>query len=154
LLEATCVSLWLLAAANFFVQLPISPRRLILDGIMTLMVLGAVRATWRMSREIFRPIFDSEDCRWALMVGTDLSAGILAHQIQSHFRWPYRIRGLLATDEARKDARLGQIPILGSLADVRKSPPSIASRISWWLPARCRAHAPRLMQACEQGKLT
>ncbi len=60
----------------------------------------------------------NKDTRWALLVGTDLANGILAHQIQSHYHLPYRVRGLLATDEFTRGARLGQIPILGQLEDV------------------------------------
>ena len=59
----------------------------------------------------------SEVRHWALLVGTDLSNGILAHQIQSRSDLSYRVRGLLATDETDKGARLGQIPILGKVDD-------------------------------------
>ena len=127
---------------------------LILDGIMTLLVLGAVRASWRMSREVLRPMLGSRDCRWALLVGTDLSNGILAHQIQSHFHLPYRVRGLLATEEVRKGARLGQIPILGSLADVREIAKAYRATdvlvVAGTLPGQ---RLRELMQACERGKL-
>jgi FlaA1/EpsC-like NDP-sugar epimerase len=51
-------------------------------------------------------------------VGTDLSNGILAHQIHSYHHLPYRIRGLLATEQFEKGTQLGQIPILGMLEDV------------------------------------
>ena len=51
-----------------------------------------------MLRETFYPMVNGKDCRWALLVGTDLSSGILAHQVQSLWRLPYRIRGFLATN--------------------------------------------------------
>ena len=120
LVRATILSLCVLAAATFLVRLPIPRGVLVLDGVMTLFVLSAVRASWRISQEVVQPMFGdkNKNSRWALLVGTDLSNGILAHQIQSHFHMPYRVRGLLATGQAGNGARLGQIPILGSLDDV------------------------------------
>ena len=121
---------------------------------MTFVVLGAVRASWRMFREVLQPMLGSRDCRWALLVGTDLSNGILAHQIQSHFHLPYRVRGLLATEEVGKGARLGQIPILGKLEDVCEIASVYRATdvlvVAGTLPGR---RLRELMQACERGKL-
>lgn len=118
LVRASVIALFVLAAANFFLQLSIPRGVLILDFITTIGILGLVRSSWRISREVLQPLFGEKDCHWALLVGTDLSNGILAHQIQSHGHLPYRIRGLLATEEVDKGARLGQIPILGRLENV------------------------------------
>ena len=155
LLRASVVSLFILAAVNFFfTQLPISRGVLILDFMMTVGVFGTVRASWRMSREVLQPMLGDKDCRWALLVGTDLSNGILAHQIQSHYHLPYRIRGLLATEDVAKGARLGQIPILGRLEDIREIAEVCRTSdvlvVAGTLPgARLR----KLMQACEQSRL-
>jgi FlaA1/EpsC-like NDP-sugar epimerase len=154
LLRAAVVSLLVLAAANYFGRLPIPRGVPILDLLMTIVVIGAVRASWRMSREVLQPMFGPQNCRWALLVGTDLSNGILAHQIQSHFHSPYRVRGLLATEEVGKGAQLGQIPILGKLEDVREIAEVYRATdvlvVAGTLPGdRLR----RLMQACEQGNL-
>ena len=80
---------------------------------------GALRGSWRMYREQFWPMFNQGNARWALLVGTDHSHGVLAHQIQSYGELPYRIRGFLCTEETEK-SRLGQIPVLGKLEDVRE----------------------------------
>ena len=121
LLSAT-ISFFALATVNLFVFLPHPIPRvvLIIDCILMVGMLGAVRASWRMFREVFRPMLNGKDCRWALLVGTDLSNGILAHQIQSQFQLPYRVRGFLSTDDAAAGTHLGQIPILGKLEDVRE----------------------------------
>jgi FlaA1/EpsC-like NDP-sugar epimerase len=71
-----------------------------------------------MFREVLWTMDAGEPRRWALLVGTDLSNGILAHQIQSQSQLPYRVRGLLATGEVNKGARLGQIAILGKVEEV------------------------------------
>ncbi|MHC4177680.1 MAG: polysaccharide biosynthesis protein [Planctomycetota bacterium] len=91
----------------------------ILDCVLSIMFLGGMRASWRLFREHFQPIFYRNGCRWALLVGADHSSAILAYQIQSHFQLPYRVRGFLAISNARKGSRLGQIPILGNLGDLQ-----------------------------------
>jgi FlaA1/EpsC-like NDP-sugar epimerase len=154
LLRATLVSLLVLTAAVFFFRVPIPRGVPLLDAMLTVLILGAVRASWRISRELLRPILGSKDGRWALVVGTDLSNGILAHQIQSHFHLPYRVRGLLATNEVGKGMRLGQIPILGSLKDVceiaQVHQATDVLVVAGTLPGR---RLRELMQSCQQGGL-
>ena len=158
LLLAAALSLLLLAAVDFFFffQRPqyISRAVILLDCILLTAMLGAVRASWRMFREVLRPMLNGEDSRWALLVGTDLSNGILAHQIQSHYRLPYRVRGFLALDNFAEGARLGQIPILGNLDNVREIAAAYRATdvlvVAGTLPGhRLR----RLMEACEEGGL-
>lgn len=93
---------------------------LILDCMLTIVLLGALRASWRLFREQFWTIFNRTGCRWALVVGADPTNAGLANQIQSHPQLPYRIRGFLALDNDRSTMRLGQIPVLGNLNDLRE----------------------------------
>lgn len=154
LLRAVAISLFLLAAVNFFLQWQIPRSVLILDCITTTVLLGAVRSSWRMFREIFHPVLADKNCRWALLVGTDLSNGILAHQIQSHFRLPYRVRGLLATEAVTHGEQLGQIPILGVIEDVCDI--AAAYHATDVLVVAGTLSGPRLrglMEACERGGL-
>jgi FlaA1/EpsC-like NDP-sugar epimerase len=154
LLRATFVSLVVLVTINFFMQLHISRGVLILDFITTIGLLGTIRASWRMSRELLQPLLGDKDCRWALLVGTDLSNGILAHQIQSYYHLPYRVRGLLATEEADTGARLGQIPILGQLKDVREIAKVYrATDILVVAGTLSGDRLRKLMQSCEEGRL-
>ena len=122
LLRASFLSLFVLVAFGFFFHVAQQIPRgvLALNTLLLIGILGAVRASWRMTQEVFQPMLNGVDCRWALLVGTDLSNGILAHQIQSHYRLPYRVRGLLATDNSFTGTRLGQIPILGRLEEVEQ----------------------------------
>lgn len=122
LLRSAVLSLCLLAAMDYFFQMLVHIPRgvLALNFLLTILILGAIRASWRLVQESLKPVLGDRDCRSALLVGTDLSSGILAHQIQSHFRLPYRVRGLLAVDDSVSGAQLGQIPILGKLEDVGK----------------------------------
>jgi FlaA1/EpsC-like NDP-sugar epimerase len=155
LLRAAFVSLVALASVNYFFQLSIPRSIPLLDAMLMVVILGAARASWRMFREVFHPMLNSKDCRWALLVGTDMSNGILAHQIQSHFRLPYRVRGFLSTDNTAAGSHIGQIPILGLLEDVREIAAAyhttdvlvVAGTVSG---ERLR----RLMEACEEADLT
>ncbi len=154
LLRAAVVSLIALASVNYFFRLPIPRGVIVLDGIVMVAMLGAVRASWRMFHEVFHPLLDGKNCQWGLLVGTDLSNGILAHQIQSHFRLPYRVRGFLATDESTAATHIGQIPILGPLENVREI--AAAYRTTDVLVVAGTLPGPRLrklMEECERGGL-
>jgi hypothetical protein len=55
LLRATFISLVVLVTVNFFMQLHISRGVLILDFITSIGILGSIRASWLMSRELLKP---------------------------------------------------------------------------------------------------
>jgi len=155
LLRASAVSLVVLASMDYFFQLRIPRSVPPLDAILIVAMLGAVRASWRMFREVFHPMLNSKDCRWALLVGTDLSNGILAHQIQSHFRLPYRVRGFLSTDAFVAATHIGQIPILGPLENVCQI--AVTYRVTDVLVVAGTLPGPRLrnlMEACENENLS
>jgi FlaA1/EpsC-like NDP-sugar epimerase len=154
LLLASALSLCALATVDFFGSLAISRGVLVLNSILVVVMLGTVRASWRLVRESFRPMFNDKEGRWALLVGTDLHSGILAHQIQSYLHVPYRVRGLLATDDIANGAKLGQIPILGKLDDVKEI--ARVYRATDVLLVAGTLPGPRLrslMEACEQSGL-
>jgi FlaA1/EpsC-like NDP-sugar epimerase len=158
LLRAAALSVVIMATFNFFFVRPpcqIPRSVIILDGILVLIMLGSLRASWRMFREVFQPIFNGKECRGALLVGTDLSNGILAHQIQSHFHLPYRVRGFLATNDAAIGTRLGQIAVLGKLEDVQEIAEAYHTTdvlvVAGTLPG---LQLRNLMEACGQGGLT
>lgn len=122
LLRATLVSLVIIVGIDYFVVVGYQiPRAiLLLDCMLTVLLLGALRASWRLFVERFRPMVRAGDTRWALVVGVDHASAILAYQIQSNFQLPYRIRGFLTTgdSETQRGARLGQIPVLGSVDEL------------------------------------
>lgn len=122
LLQAAFYSCCAIAVMNSFVWVSTSfiPRSImLLDAILSVMVLGGLRASWRLFREQFMPIFDRGNCRNALLVGVDHNSALLAHQIQAHTQLHYRIRGFIATtDEFGHGSRIGRIPVLGGLGEV------------------------------------
>lgn len=94
---------------------------LILDTILCVGVIGALRSTWRLFRECVWPAMNASGYRSAILVGADEESVFLAHQIQSYGRVPFRVRGLLNTNGALHHSnRLGRIPILGHVSDIAR----------------------------------
>jgi FlaA1/EpsC-like NDP-sugar epimerase len=156
LLRASILSFLVVAVTDYFFSTYHIPRGvLILDCMFAVVALGAMRGSWRLFREHFRPIFDRKETRWTLLVGADISSGILAHQIQSNFQLAYRIRGFLAIDSTKNRSRLGQLPILGSVEDVCQI--AAATRATDVLVTAGTLPGPRLrrlMEACDKAALT
>ena len=90
----------------------------ILDAITTGVILGLLRSSWRLYREGLWVTMGKKDRRAMLMVGADHQSSIVAHQIQTHPEAPYRVVGFVDRHNARRGARLGGIPIIGSIDDV------------------------------------
>ena len=155
LMRSSILALLCFIAINYFHGADPIPRTvLILDCVGTIVLLGSLRGSWRVYREQFMPMFYHTNCRWALLVGTDHSHGVLAHQIQSTGELPYRIKGFLSTGEIGETSRLGQIPILGKLEDVREIASGVKATdvlvIAGTLPgSRLR----NLMNDCEKAGL-
>ncbi len=121
LMRASVMSFLVLAAADYFVAgLFHVPRGvLILDALLSIVVLGSLRASWRLAREQFRAVVGTHDCTSVLMVGTDDTTALLAHQIQTHAESKYRVCGFLETNGApTRGRRLGQITVVGHVRDV------------------------------------
>ncbi len=154
LLRAAVIAMLASVAVTYFIHLPEIYRGiLLLDGMLIVGLFGAVRASWRMVREVFHPMFVSKDCQWVLLVGTDLSNGILAHQIQSNFRLPYRVRGFLAIEHGTR-THIGQIPVLGDLEHVREI--AAAHRVKNILVVAGTLPGPqlrKLMETCQADNL-
>jgi FlaA1/EpsC-like NDP-sugar epimerase len=127
---------------------------IVIDCLGSIALLGAMRGTWRLYREQFWPILNPSNFRWALMVGTDHATGLLANQMQSYRELPYRVRGLLALDAASVGSRLGQIPVLGRLEDVREvAAACAASTVLVTAGSLAGSYLRNLMDACKQSGL-
>ena len=119
LFRASALSFLVLATVNFFGRAGSIPKSvIILDCIMTVAMLGMVRASWRMFREVCRPMFDAKRC--------PLGAAGWNGSLQRNSRPsdPIQLSSALSDPRLaghgrrRNGARLGQIPILGKLEDV------------------------------------
>jgi FlaA1/EpsC-like NDP-sugar epimerase len=156
LLRAAVLSLLCISTVNYFFLESHIPRSVaIMDCVITIVLIGALRASWRLLREQFWPLFQQDDCRPALLVGTDDASGLLAHQIRTHPQSRYRIRGFLDVTGDRVGSSLGGIPVVGSLADL----PAVAvtRRITDILVIAGSLSGKRLrglMDACDEAQLT
>jgi FlaA1/EpsC-like NDP-sugar epimerase len=155
LVRASLLSLLLLVLINHYVPAVQIPRVVVvLDCLVTALVLGILRASWRLYRE--HDLWGNRDRRLALMVGADHLSGVLAHQIHSHPETPYRVVGFLESngDSAHLGTRLGSIPVLGpasSLGEIARS-----CRATDVLVAADALHGNRLRQLmddCERNEL-
>ncbi|MEI8373572.1 MAG: nucleoside-diphosphate sugar epimerase/dehydratase [Planctomycetota bacterium] len=127
---------------------------IVMDCLGSIVVLGALRGTWRLYREQFWPILNPSDFRWALLVGTDHATGLLASQMQTYRELPYRVRGLLATEESAVGSRLGQFSVLGRLEDVREvASACAASTVLVTAGTLAGSNLRNLMDACKQSGL-
>jgi UDP-N-acetylglucosamine 4,6-dehydratase len=117
LLRASVVSLIALTVLDHFVLPYQIPRAvLLMDFSLGILVLGALRSSWRLVTESRPQRTDSQD--FALLVGADHAAGRLAHAIHSHPESPYRIRGFLAVNGESRGVLLGGIPVVGHVDDL------------------------------------
>ncbi|MEX0937002.1 MAG: nucleoside-diphosphate sugar epimerase/dehydratase [Pirellulales bacterium] len=90
---------------------------LVLDWAMTVLVLGGMRAVWRMTHEEFRPLIARSDSHRALIIGANRCGESLARQFRGDVRLNYLAVGFLDDDENRHGSTLGGFPVLGSPDD-------------------------------------
>ena len=156
LLRAAVLSSLFIAAVDHFLTTYQIPRIVLaLDFLLTIILFGSLRAGWRMVQEQISPVWYRRDCRNAMMVGADRSAGMLANQIHVHMRLKYRICGFLSTNGEKRGSRLGQIPVLGHVDEL----PRIAARhdvhdILVTAGAVSGQQVRRLMEVCREANLT
>lgn len=156
LLRATLLSFVVLAVTGYFVRSLHIPRGvLILDVLVSIVVLGSLRASWRLAREQLRSLLGKGDGCYVLVVGTDDTTALLAHQIQSHPASHYRIRGFLETNGSpSRGRRLGQIPVLGHVTEAARVAQSFGIQqilmLSGALPGK---KLRSLMTTCEEAGL-
>ncbi|MFO0900316.1 MAG: nucleoside-diphosphate sugar epimerase/dehydratase [Pirellulales bacterium] len=87
-----------------------------LDLVMTILVIGGLRAVARLSREEVRPWFFRKGYRKALIVGANSAGEMLARHLQLDERLNYLVVGFLDEDRSRHGSMLARIPVLGDPA--------------------------------------
>ena len=152
LLKASVLSLLVLVLINHYAFAGQIPRVVVvLDCLVTATIIGSLRASWRLCREY--QWFGKDRRRPTLMIGADDQSAVWAHQIQSHRDIPYRIVGFVDDDRRRTGARLGGIPILGTLADLRTVATTCRVQDVLVSPS-CEADSLRtLMDTCDEANI-
>ncbi len=118
LVHVSFLSMLLIAFLDYMLSPAIAiPRStLLIDTLLTVIVIGGLRSTWRFSDEVFGTSIRRRQRRGVLLVGTDHRIGQLASQINSIQSMPCRVCGLLSTsDIVPRRAFLGGVRIVGSV---------------------------------------
>jgi FlaA1/EpsC-like NDP-sugar epimerase len=114
--EAAILSALMVAAVDYLAlwnyQIPRAV--VILDGGITVLVLGGLRSSWRFVREHVWPTLAYEGKRPVLIVGVESRSEALVRQFHTNPRLRYRVVGFLDDNHARHGSRLGGFPFLGS----------------------------------------
>ena len=127
---------------------------LLLDLLGGIIALGTIRSSWRMFHEQVRPAFQRNGHRYALLIGDPYSAALMAHQIHTHPRVGYRIRGLVSTNGAPKGCTCGGIPLLAGLERVATYAASYRARDVLVIAGTLvGAQFRRLMEDCQRAEL-
>ena len=124
LLKVTLISMLAVAFLDYFVlsfQGAIPRLTILLDALLTVLVVGGLRCTWRFADEVLGNTLSSRRKRSTVLIGTDHHAGLLASQINSNQSMPCRVNALLAISTVfRRKAILGGVPVLGHMGEVVK----------------------------------
>lgn len=123
LIRAVGISFLSLAVLDHFVLAYQIPRSvLVLDAILSVIVLGALRCSFRLLSENYQFYFIDRRPS-AVLVSGDAKLGLLANQLNSHSDLPYRISAIVDPSGERAGSRLGHLRVFGgleSLGDVAK----------------------------------
>ncbi len=131
LLKASFLSLIAIAAIDYFlvdslhsnrISAPLHIPRGIppMDFLLTVMLLGGLRAIWRLSREEVLPRLYRKGYHEAFIVGANHAGESLARQLQSDPQLKYTICGFLDSDVSRHGSMLAGVPVLGRPQDVAR----------------------------------
>ncbi len=121
LMKVSMLSMIVIAFIDYFAfPLHAIPRlSILLDMIVTVLVIGGLRSTGRFVDEMLGGTMRRKPRTGALLVGTDHRVGQLAAQINSNHSMPCRVKALIAeTNDYRRKALLGGVPVLGHLEDI------------------------------------
>ena len=128
---------------------------LLLDWLLTVLVLGGMRATLRLIREEFRPRFFGDAEQRALIVGANQSGETLARHLMTDRRLRYRVVGFLDDDAQRHGSTIGGLPILGGPSNaVRIATAADVEQLLVISGSLTGQRLRELMTDCSQAELT
>ena len=155
LCRATMIATFLLIGINHYCLSGFIPRTIIvLDALVTTMILGAMRASWRTLREQWLFARGPRSRSVALMVGTEQWNNLLARQLHCDPELAFRVAGFLDPEARHQGMRLAGIPVLGTMDELD----GIAARygVTHVLVVADALESPALrslMDACERNRL-
>ncbi len=156
LLKATAISAVALVVVNHYMLDGLIPRAVVvLDALVTVLVLGALRASSRLWREQWMLQRRGANCRASLIIGANSWNGTVAQHIHQHPKMAHRVVGFIDNDPYRQGARLGGIPVLGTVADIpRVAALHHVSNVLVTTQALSGQHLREIIDLCKAHKLT
>ncbi len=115
LLKAATYSLIAISLTYYVMEGQLDVRRTLpfIDWGLTILVLGGMRACYRLTREEFRLSHYRSGARKALIVGANQSGQSLARHLYTEARPEYLVLGFLDEDVTKHGTMLGGLPVLG-----------------------------------------
>jgi FlaA1/EpsC-like NDP-sugar epimerase len=116
LIKAATISGTAIAIPYFLMEshLKLSYRIPFVDWAMTILILGGLRAFYRLSREEFRFSFSRSTAEKTLIVGANQSGHTLARHLHCEPHPKYRVLGFLDEDATKHGSLIGGLPVLGT----------------------------------------
>lgn len=109
--------LGLVVLDHFLFEYQVPRSVLVLDAILTTIVLGALRCSFRLFSEHYQLYFIDRRPT-ALLICSDQKTGLLANQLNSHSSLPYRIVAIIDPTNQSGGSRLGHLRVFGRLESV------------------------------------
>lgn len=161
LLKASLVSFLILTAIDeYFLRHTQIPRSiLVIDALLTIMALGALRSSWRFASESLLPLLSSGLNRVgatkALIVHSGMQGEPLVRAMLVDPKVNYRVVGFLDTDRSQIGARIGGTPVLGVPQDaVRIAAAHGAEEVLVFADCLPGKELRSLMEQCREAQLT
>ncbi len=121
LLRVALLSMVMVVFVDYYALMfssPIPRLSILLDTLLTIIVVGGLRCSWRFFDEQLVPFVQRRKVRPALMVGTDHAVGQLIGHINSNQCLDLKVRALLSPTKDWHRGLIGNVPIAGTIADI------------------------------------
>ena len=117
--QASAASAVVLAGAVYILGWREFPRSVfVIDAVMTVGLLSAIRVSVRLFRERVVGRTDVKDTKRTLIVGTGVTAEALLREATRSFRLKVRAIGVVTDDPSMRGSRVHDVPIVGTIAEL------------------------------------
>lgn len=115
--QASAVSLLLIVLVDYFVfkEQHIPRGVIIIDALISFMILGSIRSSWRMLNEEVKPRLSKHPKKNVILVGASEATWRLAHQLRSLPDLRYNIIGMVSTPGCDMHRWMASLPVLGDI---------------------------------------
>jgi FlaA1/EpsC-like NDP-sugar epimerase len=117
LAQASTISLLVIALLDNFglPQFQIPRSVVVIDALLTFIVLGSIRSSWRMLQEEIKPRLSKQPKKNVILVGASEATWRLAHQLRSLPDLRYNIIGMVSSPKCETHRWLASLPVLGDI---------------------------------------